>query len=476
MPSRHRKTKKHSDKNAGATLCPWLPLMLASAMCFSPLNMSEKPKNKQKIKNRSKQDFPITGQSGHEAVPRQVQPESEPAEQTFFQPDVPLPDKSVDKTVMRIEAKFKQSSAGVSLADFHHDRPAGRPWLGVSMGYFVVVPSVFVNFFFLPSLLSFRNLAEILISSCVSLLVILICSWEAALNRDRCKCVGHFAQVQQYIRDFLAFDASSNGGASSEWTRLLAAAYPGLSQCTLESMLFWIVERAITAMEEGSAHLDFVEYACGRGNLSKALLRKNFAGVGLDILWSACHDCLQPAGLLLWLECLQALRPNSLVWFGTKCSSWVSLCVSCSRRSEENMYHGDCDRPFVVEGNRLMMVTSLLYFLASCLGHFTTLEQPQSSTMVKNPWLQNVLVWVQAQKFTTYMGAFGASTCKPVQLWSTRSLDALLRDKPSNSDESLASRDENGGYSGVQPALQESEVYPELFGVAVSNCFVQERA
>ena len=229
-------------------------------------------------------------------------------------------------------------------------------------------------------------------------------------------------------------------------------------------------------MEEGSAHLDFVEYACGRGNLSKALLRKNFAGVGLDILWSACHDCLQPAGLLLWLECLQALRPNSLVWFGTKCSSWVSLCVSCSRRSAENMYHGDCDRPFVVEGNRLMMVTSLLYFLASCLGHFTTLEQPQSSTMVKNPWLQNVLVWVQAQKFTTYMGAFGASTCKPVQLWSTRSLDALLRDKPSNSDESLASRDENGGYSGVQPALQESEVYPELFGVAVSNCFVQKRA
>ncbi|CAL1144165.1 unnamed protein product [Cladocopium goreaui] len=417
MPSRHRKTKKHSEKNAGATLCPWLPLMLASAMCFSPLNMSDKPKNKQKIKNRSKQDLPITGESGHEAVPGQVQPESEPAEQTFFQPDVPVPDKSVDKTVRRIEAKFKQSSAGVSLADFHHDRPAGR-----------------------------------------------------------CKCVGHFAQVQQYIRDFLAFDASSNGGASSEWTRLLAAAYPGLSQCTLESMLFWIVERAITAMEEGSAHLDFVEYACGRGNLSKALLRKNFAGVGLDILWSACHDCLQPAGLLLWLECLQALRPNSLVWFGTKCSSWVSLCVSCSRRSAENMYHGDCDRPFVVEGNRLMMVTSLLYFLASCLGHFTTLEQPQSSTMVKNPWLQNVLVWVQAQKFTTYMGAFGASTCKPVQLWSTRSLDALLRDKPSNSDESLASRDENGGYSGVQPALQESEVYPELFGVAVSNCFVQKRA
>ena len=132
----------------------------------------------------------------------------------------------------------------------------------------------------------------------------------------------------------------------------------------------------------------------------------------------------------------------------------------------------------MLEGNRLMMVTSLLHFLASCLGHFKTLEQPQSSTMVKNPWLQNVLVWVQAQKFTTYMGAFGSSICKPMQLWSTRNLDALRRDKPANSDEGgLASRDENGGYSGVQPALQESEIYPEseLFCVAVCKCFDHER-
>ena len=33
------------------------------------------------------------------------------------------------------------------------------------------------------------------------------------------------------------------------------------------------------------------------------------------------------------------------------------------------------------------------------------------------------------------MGPFGSSTCKPMQMWSTRNLDALRRDKPANSAE-----------------------------------------
>ena len=62
------------------------------------------------------------------------------------------------------------------------------------------------------------------------------------------------------------------------------------------------------------------------------------------------------------------------------------------------------------------------------------------------------------------MGPFGSSTCKPMQMWSTRNLDALRRDKPANSGEGgLAS----GGCSGVQAALQESEILPELFGLQV---------
>ena len=168
----------------------------------------------------------------------------------------------------------------------------------------------------------------------------------------------------------------------------------------------------------GDAVLDCGKGHCGHGR-KLCLLglcgiclwpRKSFeSDASQELLWCRAGHCVELLAHLLastrtalLLECLQALRPNSLVWFGTKCSSWVSLCVSCSCRSPKNLYHGDEERAFVLEGNRLMMVTSLPYFLASCLGHFTALEQPQSSKMVKNRWLQNVLVWVQAQKFTTY--------------------------------------------------------------------------
>lgn len=291
----------------------------------------------------------------------------------------------------------------------------------------------------------------------------------------RCLCGDHILRVRAYIQDFLVYDTMNNGGAGAHWPGLLAAAYPALANCSLEQMLTWVVERGFSAMESSLASLDFVEYACGQGNLSKALLKKGFQGCSLDIIWDDAHDCLTAGGLLLWLECLQHLRRNSLVWLGTKCSSWVSLCVSQSERGPANNYHGNLDRDWVVEGNRLMLISSLIYFLSVCLGHFTSLEQPGSSCMVKHPWLLNVLSWACAQKHTTYLGAYGSKTAKPVQLWSTRDLNALARPKP-NLEESLATREPGGGFTGIQPALQESEVYPELFGLAVANIFAHERA
>ena len=138
---------------------------------------------------------------------------------------------------------------------------------------------------------------------------------------DRCQCTEHFGRIQKYIQDFLVFDSSSNGGETSAWPKLLAAAYPALCSCSLVEMLTWIVERAIVATEEGTAYLDFVEYACGRGNLSKAMLRKNYSGVGLLTLcgtpcaiackhqdwcygWNASRLC----GQTLWY----GLAPNAV--------------------------------------------------------------------------------------------------------------------------------------------------------------------
>ena len=48
----------------------------------------------------------------------------------------------------------------------------------------------------------------------------------------------------------------------------------------------------------------------------------------------------------------------------------------------------------------------------------------------------------------TYLGAFGSSAVKPVQRMSTLSLDAVVREKPRNMPESLATRGANDQYTG----------------------------
>ena len=126
MPTRHgKKQKKQGNENAaGMRVFPWLPLQLASSMALNPLHAAEPRRKKQKTKSSAKQDLPkVQQQSVNEQAPVEV----EPAAQTFFQAEVCLPDKSVDQAAMDIEAKFKQSSAGVSLASFRFDCPAGRP-------------------------------------------------------------------------------------------------------------------------------------------------------------------------------------------------------------------------------------------------------------------------------------------------------------------------------------------------------------
>ena len=84
---------------------------------------------------------------------------------------------------------------------------------------------------------------------------------------------------------------------------------------------------------------------------------------------------MKPEGFKLRLLALSSMSQDGLAWFGTKCSSWVVLCMSQSDRRMENNWWGDQDREFVIKGNALMTVTSLLFFLGFLLGHTVILEQ-----------------------------------------------------------------------------------------------------
>ena len=56
--------------------------------------------------------------------------------------------------------------------------------------------------------------------------------------------------------------------------------------------------------------------------------------------------------------------------------------------------------------------------------------------------------------------------------WKYAKTKDLAREMPMNCGSELCSRDEDGGFTGKKEELQESEVYPVLFGEAVADFFI----
>lgn len=240
-------------------------------------------------------------------------------------------------------------------------------------------------------------------------IVFLFCDLNTVITLMRCSSLGRLKQIAFQIRAFLSFDRQFLQGYASElWPKILDHAFPHLATMLLEDKILLICERAIANQDSNAAGLlHFVEFASGGGNLSKALLRKGLTGAAFDVIYSELHDCLSPAGFRLWLVALSAMTNKGFCPFGTKCSSWVLLCLAQSNRRPENMYWGDTAKEFVQNGNALMAVTSFLYFIGRILGHYCILEQPKTSCMPSVSLMASVLSYFHCFKCETYLGSYG---------------------------------------------------------------------
>ena len=202
--------------------------------------------------------------------------------------------------------------------------------------------------------------------------------------------------------------------------------------------------------DSGQCHLSWVEYCAGAGHLSRRLLKRHLKGACFDILYESDHNMLLASGVGLFVDALSANHSGALVWLGTPCSSFVSLCVSVSQRRAENLYYGDASRSFVAAGNAFLEITSLLYFLSTMLGNVTCPEQPLNSVLPLLPTLRNVLSYVQSQKVVTHMRAFNGPSVKPLQLWCTHGgFSHLIRPRPFTAISDLVSHGEGGSYTGI---------------------------
>ena len=249
--------------------------------------------------------------------------------------------------------------------------------------------------------------------------------------------------------------------------------------CLVMSLLFIQIsseERTLAHRQcnDGRCNFDFVEYFCGKGELTRHLLKKGFWGAAVDLINDAeAQDCLEPCGLRLFLNLLGAAKDHALIWLGTQCSSFVVLCLAQSQRYMENFFRGDMRREFVRIGNALQEFSSLVMFLSFVLNCETILEQPLNSCMPQAGSFPHVLSFVSARKHVTYAGAFGASSVKPLQLWhaGVGNFTDLERPKPDWLTESLATHDDQGRFTGRRDALEISGQYTPAFAMAVADIY-----
>ena len=295
----------------------------------------------------------------------------------------------------------------------------------------------------------------------------------------RCAAMSEF--LVSTFDQFLQHDnCVGKGNASRIWPGLLDTLYPNLKGVgQLSRKLALVCERAFAIrLRPHVKNLHFVEFWCGSGQLSQALLSFGFDGAGLDVNLSEEHNCLMSSGLRLWMDLLMSIVEHGLCWMGPPCSSFVILCLALSQRYDYNDWWGDTSREFVRRGNMHMQIAALFFLLACVLGLQVCLEQPSNSCMCQLPPMSSVLSFVRASKITTYLGAFGGPTQKPLQIWCTRgAYSQLIRQKPGHacdSGTSLVTRNDDGSFTGVKDLLVESGAYTREFGQHVSKIFAEE--
>ena len=131
----------------------------------------------------------------------------------------------------------------------------------------------------------------------------------------RCAAMSEF--LVSTFDQFLQHDnCVGKGNASRIWPGLLDTLYPNLKGVgQLSRKLALVCERAFAIrLRPHVKHLHFVEFWCGSGHLSRALLSSGFDGAGLDVNLSEEHNCLMSSGLQLWMNLLMSHHLSSCVW------------------------------------------------------------------------------------------------------------------------------------------------------------------
>ena len=286
-----------------------------------------------------------------------------------------------------------------------------------------------------------------------------------------------FPKLVHDITAFVELDAERGGEATTFWQPVIDQAYPHLIGTSFREKLCLLCVRTLRNREEHKSNAyQCIEFFSGVGLLTLAHVELNLRCARFDILYGEAHDCLKSDGARAYLDALAYTTDKGLCWFGTQCSSFLGLCRGQSNRRESNGWVGDELRPFVSKGNGMMRLTSLCFFIAWATGATPSLEQPTESSLCRVRPMRTVLEFIpNVRRTTTWLGAFGSPSPKPIQVWHcNEKFVALKQRRPDSVKMSVRlctehKREGKRKYSGNKKLLRDSAAYPRDFGRAVAR-------
>ena len=116
------------------------------------------------------------------------------------------------------------------------------------------------------------------------------------------------------------------------WTKMLRRAYPELNNNnTLDQLIHKLVLRCWRLRNTSNPSIlnDAIEFCAGEGNLTMQCLEHGLVASALDLKYHPDHNMITRVGLRLMIDCISETKPGALNWWGTRCSSFVSISKHC---------------------------------------------------------------------------------------------------------------------------------------------------
>ena len=112
----------------------------------------------------------------------------------------------------------------------------------------------------------------------------------------------------------------------------------------------------------------------------------------------------------------------------------------------------------------------LLMLVAWCRGTHLFLENPTSTVIHFFSPLKEAIASMLTHRVALFLSSYGASSTKPMTIWSSTPLVQQLKRPKKASREKLSTK-KDGTVTGKRSALKASQAYPREFGVAVAKIY-----